>query len=254
MKVAAVIPVRMASTRFPGKPLADILGKTMIEHVYRRAKLSPLLSEVWVATCDRAIAEAVKGFGGQVIMTSDQHVRCTDRVAEAARQIDADYVVNIQGDEPMTHPDMVRLVVEAVVASPDLRCVNLMTRLNRPEDIANPNQVKVVTDQRGFALYMSREVIPTRRFQGDLPGRFKQLGFILFQKDLLLQYVHLSPTELEEAESVDMLRLLEHGYPVKMILSPHETFGVDTPADLIFVQERMKSDPLVGLYSDRSPA
>ena len=243
MKIVGIIPARMAASRFPGKPLASLAGRTMIEHVYRRALRAKHLAEVYLATCDQVIYDAVSCFGGRPLMTADTHVRCTDRVAEAAEAVVADFVVNIQGDEPMIHPDAIDHLCEAALANPDLPCVNLGNVITREEDFRNPNQVKAVCDREGNALYMSRQPVPTTKVWGSTQV-VRQLGMIAFRRDFLRTFSALSPTPLEQAESVDMLRAIEHGYRVRMVLSPHESFGVDTPEDLRVAEGRLARDPL----------
>jgi 3-deoxy-manno-octulosonate cytidylyltransferase (CMP-KDO synthetase) len=243
MKIVGIIPARMAATRFPGKPLATLGGRPMIEHVYRRAERCQHLAEVWLATCDREIYDAVVKFGGRAFMTADTHVRCTDRVAEAARSVEADIVVNIQGDEPLIHPDAIGVLCEAALTEPGLPCLNLGNVIVREEDFLNTNQIKVVCDQIGNAIYMSRQPIPTTKAWGTTRV-IRQLGMVAFRRDFLETFWNLSPTPLEQAESIDMLRAIEHGYPVRMVLSPHESFGVDTPADLRVAEARLARDPL----------
>ena len=243
MKIVGIIPARMAASRFPGKPLASLAGRTMIEHVYRRALRAKHLAEVYLATCDQVIYDAVSCFGGRPLMTADTHVRCTDRVAEAAEAVVADLVVNIQGDEPTIHPDAIDHLCEAALANPDLPCVNLGNVITREEDFRNPNQVKAVCDREGNALYMSRQPVPTTKVWGSTQV-VRQLGMIAFRRDFLRTFSALSPTPLEQAESVDMLRAIEHGYRVRMVLSPHESFGVDTPEDLRVAEGRLARDPL----------
>jgi 3-deoxy-manno-octulosonate cytidylyltransferase (CMP-KDO synthetase) len=241
MKMVGIIPARMAASRFPGKPLAPLAGRPMIEHVYRRAMHSTHLAEVYLATCDREIYEAVEKFGGRAIMTADTHVRCTDRVAEAAQTLAADVVVNIQGDEPLIHPAAIDLLCEAALANPALPCVNLGNVITSEADFRNPNQVKAVCDRAGNALYMSRQPIPTTKAWGTTPV-LRQLGMIAFRRDFLETFWNLPPTPLEQAESIDMLRAIEHGYPVRMVVSEFESFGVDTPDDLRVAEERLAGD------------
>jgi 3-deoxy-manno-octulosonate cytidylyltransferase (CMP-KDO synthetase) len=243
MKIVGIIPARMAASRFPGKPLALLAGRPMIEHVYRRAERCRQLAEVHLATCDRDIFEAVQRFGGKAIMTADTHVRCTDRVAEAAQAVQADVIVNIQGDEPLIHPHAIGQLCEAILADPDLPCVNLCNVITREEDFRNPNQIKAVCDQSGCAIYMSRQPIPTSKQWGQTEV-LRQLGMIAFRKDFLATFAGLKPTPLEQAESVDMLRAIEHGYRVKMVVSGYESFGVDTLADLRVAEERLHTDPI----------
>ncbi|HVN65405.1 MAG TPA: 3-deoxy-manno-octulosonate cytidylyltransferase [Methanomicrobiales archaeon] len=249
MKVVGVIPARMASTRFPGKPLAPILGIPMVEHVYRRSAMSGSLDRVYVATCDDEIARAVEGFGGEAVMTAACHERCTDRVAEAMESREGDIVVIIQGDEPMVRPEMIDQAVAPMLADPALECVNLMAEIRDPRDFHDPNEVKVVCDRQGFALYFSREAIPSEKKYGNPVTGHKQVCIMPFRRDFLFTYTRLPPTPLEIIESVDMLRVLEHGYRVRMVLTGYETCSVDTPGDLEYVGQAMKDDPLVRRYA-----
>jgi 3-deoxy-manno-octulosonate cytidylyltransferase (CMP-KDO synthetase) len=251
MKTIGIIPARMASSRFPGKPLAKICGLSMIEHVYRRARMSRSLSGVYVATCDLEIKRAVEAFGGQAVMTSPKHERGTDRVAEAAKRLSADVVVNIQGDEPLLHPDMIGLAVRPLSQDKTLGCVNLLGDIETDEEFEDRNEIKVVVDKRGCALYMSREPIPTRVRLGKKISRYKQVCVIPFRRKLLFQYTKMAPTPLELAESIDMMRLIENGIRVKMVPSPFKTYSVDTPADLRFVETVMRKDKLLKTYAKR---
>jgi len=249
MKIVAIIPARMDSTRFPGKPLAKILGITMIEHVYRRTAMCLSLDSVYVATCDQEICDVVEEFGGKAIMTAASHQRASDRVAEAAEHLDADIVVMVQGDEPMTMPDMIDLAVSPMLEDSTIQCVNLAKRIESIEEFKNPNTIKLVKDRHGNALYFSREAIPTREIQDfeKLPV-FKQVCIIPFKKNILLEYAALEPTPLEKAESVDMLRLLEHGLDVFIVETKDTTYAVDTNSDLQLVEKLMRCDPLVKEY------
>ena len=249
MKTVAVIPARMGSSRFPGKPLAPILGLPMVEHVYRRTAMSSVVSAAYVATCDTEIYDAVGAFGGRAIMTSPDHQRASDRVAEAASNLEADIIVMVQGDEPMTYPQMIELAVEPLVEDSRVVCSNLVKRIESLNEFLDSNTIKVVTDRTGNALYFSREPIPTRRVLNfeQIPV-YKQVCIIPFRRDFLLEYARLEPTPLEKAESIDMLRLLEHGYKVRLVESDFETHAVDTPADLARVEEMMKADPLTQSY------
>lgn len=233
MRAVGIIPARMRASRFPGKPLALLRGRPMIEHVYRRAASCERLSEVYVATCDREIFDAVLGFGGQAVMTAATHQRGTDRVAEAAEVISthADVVLDIQGDEPLIEPRAIAALCEAMEQHPTAPCVNLANVIAREEDFRNPNQVKVVCGRHGNALYMSRQPIPTAGAWGAIRV-LRQLGMVAFRREFLAMFWRLAPTPLEQAESVDMLRAIEHGYPVRMVVTPYESFGVDTPEDL----------------------
>ena len=250
LKIIAVIPARMGSSRFPGKPLAPILDHPMIAHVYHRTVMCKALSEVYVATCDQEIFDAVSAFGGRPIMTSDLHQRASDRVAEAVEDLAADIIVMVQGDEPMTYPEMIEQAVAPFAeGDADIVCVNLAARINTEAEFADPNTIKVVMDSEGFAVYMSREPIPTRHLQDfkQIPA-FKQVCIIPFTRAGLEAFTRLPPTPLEEAESIDMLRFIEHGYRVKMVETSFTTHAVDTPADLEHVEKLMKTDALVGSY------
>jgi 3-deoxy-manno-octulosonate cytidylyltransferase (CMP-KDO synthetase) len=254
MKIVAIIPARMGSSRFPGKPLAPILGRPMIEHVYRRTILCQTLDDVYVATCDSEIFESVESFGGRAIMTSPSHERASDRVAEAAVDLDCDVVVMIQGDEPMTLPQMIEESLAPFLSNdPEIACVNLTTRITSQKEFEDQNTIKVVMDRAGFALYMSREPIPTRQIQDfeHIPA-FKQVCIIPFTAAALQEFSRLSPTPLEIAESVDMMRFIEHGRKVKMVETSFATHAVDTPADLKFVEGLLRQDTLTQKYINSS--
>jgi 3-deoxy-manno-octulosonate cytidylyltransferase (CMP-KDO synthetase) len=244
MKVLALIPARMGSSRFPGKPMASILGKPMIGHVYARVSQSPLLELTAVATCDREILEYVNSIGGVAVMTGSHHERASDRCAEALLKLEQlnetryDVVVMVQGDEPMTHPNMIAEAVKPMLDDPDLQIVNLLGKINGPEEFEDRNCIKVVCDLRGNALYFSREPIPTRSKIAEIPMG-KQVCVIPFRRDFLLDYTHMEPTPLEIVESVDMMRVLEHGLKVRMVPTSYNSKSVDTPADLASVEQQM---------------
>lgn len=251
MKVAAVIPVRMGSSRFPGKPLTPIKGRSMVEHVYRRVALCPGLDAgVFVATPDPEIARVVESFGGRVIMTSPVHQRASDRVAEAAHHLDADIVVMVQGDEPLVTPEMVELSYQPLLRDDTIFCTNLVKRINSAEEFNDRNTIKVVMDRLGYALYFSREPIPTVHGKDFASIRaYKQVCVIPYPKRFLLEFAQMEPTKLEEAESIDMLRILEHGRRVMMVECTGETHSVDVPADVTVVERLMERDPVMALYS-----
>lgn len=248
MNIISIIPARMGSSRFPGKPMADILGMPMIGHVYKRVKLCKTLSEVYVATCDEEIYNYISSIGGKAIMTSDTHERCSDRCAEAMLKIEenegkkVDIMVMVQGDEPLTYPQMIDEALEPMLKDCDIFITNLMADLKSVEEFENPNEVKVVVDQNNNALYFSREPIPSRK-KGilDVPMK-KQVCIIPFKRDFLLKYNEMEPTPLEIIESVDMMRILENGLKVKMIQTIYKTKAVDTKEDLEQVCEIMKND------------
>jgi 3-deoxy-manno-octulosonate cytidylyltransferase (CMP-KDO synthetase) len=250
LKIIGMIPARMGSTRFPGKPLAPILGRPMIEHVYRRTALCKMLDEVWVATCDREIAEVVAAFDGKVVMTSPSHERASDRIAEAMESREADIVVMVQGDEPMTYPEMIEASLTPFFSDDrQIVCVNLVAPIASEKEFENPNTIKVVMDEDNFAVYMSREPIPTRHQLtfGQIPA-YKQVCIIPFTRDGLRLFTQLPPTPLEKAESIDMLRFIEHGYKVKMVETSLATQAVDTAEDLKLVENLLDNDPLIRTY------
>lgn len=255
MRAIAVIPARMGSSRFPGKPMAPLHGVPMVGHCYFRTRMCVDLDATYVATCDREIFDYVTTVGGEAIMTSPDHERATDRVAEAMVTIEerdgvnADIVVLVQGDEPMVTPEMISQALSPFATEPDVSVVNLMARIASEEEFRDPNEVKVVVDSKGDALYFSREAIPSRaKWDGAVPMR-KQVCIIPFRRESLLEFNRMEPTELERVESVDMMRILEHGGSVRMILTGTECYSVDTPQDLARVEARMAADPLMARYA-----
>lgn len=249
MKTVAIIPARMAATRFPGKPLVDILGLPMIEHVRRRVALNEQLDDVIVATCDEEIRRVVEAGGGKVIMTSNTHERCTDRIAEAAYRVEADIIVNVQGDEPLVMPEMLGEAIAPLLEDESLPSVNLVTRIIDDNEFMDPNAPKVVTNIFGDILYISREPIPSRaKSDSNNFLKLKQLGLIAFKRDFLEIFAGLSPTPLEIVESVDMNRAIEHGYRVRAVITEHAMIGVDLPSDIQRVEDRLVLDPLFEKY------
>jgi len=250
-RLVAVIPARMSSSRFPGKPLAPLLGRPMIEHVLRRAEMCSHLDAVYVATCDEEIKNVVEELGGRVIMTSAAHERATDRVAEAATQIEADIVVMIQGDEPMTTPAMVAAAVIPMLEDPSVACVNLVRQIGSRQDSLDPNTIKVVMNVNHEALYFSRAPIPAIQCTdgNDVPV-FKQICVIPFRTEFLRLFAQWPQTPLERAESIDMLRILEHGERVRLVETTVETHAVDTHEDLNRVETLMRRDPLLCRYGE----
>lgn len=228
----AVIPARYASTRFPGKPLAMLHGKTMIQHVHDRCRESGAFAGVFVATDDSRIVEAVKGFGGRVVMTSQSCRTGTDRVAEVARVLPfTDIIVNVQGDEPLIHGESLRTVVRAF-DDPAVEMASLVRRLDEDER-DNPNVVKVVLAKNGDALYFSREDIPHQRDPNEPPPRrWAHVGLYGYRRETLVRFAHLTPTELEESEKLEQLRAIEYGIKIRCLETPHRGIGVDTPEDL----------------------
>ena len=250
MKAIGIIPARLGSSRFPNKPLKLISGKPMIEHVYKRSRLCKNLSNLYVATCDIEIKNIVESFGGEAIMTSNKHERCTDRIAEAVQDINCDIVVNIQGDEVLVHPDMIsNSVLELQKKDKNYQTVNNVSKIYDINEFRDRNNVKVVFDKNNEALYFSREAIPnninskTSGFFG-----FKQVCIISFTKDYLFRFNSLEQTPLEKSESIDMLRCLENNHIVKIVETDYENWSVDTEEDIIKVEKLITNDPLFGNY------
>jgi len=239
-----MIPARMGSSRFPGKPLALLRGRPMIEHVFVRTARCTLLDDVLIATCDEEIALAASRFGATSIMTSSAHQRATDRIAEACERNPADIIVMVQGDEPMIRPDMVSAAIAPLLESPTIGCVNLAAPIRTEIELRSPNTIKIVISRQGTALYFSREVIPTihgRRFR--LGPWYKQVCIIAFRRDMLRRFASLPVGPLEIEESIDMVRYLENCVPVHIITIDAVTHAVDTPADLELVEFLMADEP-----------
>lgn len=237
MKVLCVIPARYASTRLPGKPLSLIAGKPMIQHVYERACQAKLPEDVVIATDNELVLAAVEAFGGHCMMTSPDHPSGTDRLAEVALQYpDVDVIVNVQGDEPMIPPQVIDNLAAAFTNEPDLSMATMKVVMEE-EDYNNPAAVKVVTDQKGYALYFSRSLMPYPRNKPEGYKVYKHVGIYAYRRDFLLKYAALAPTPLERAESLEQLRALENGYKIKVLESDFKGIGVDTPEDLAAVNE-----------------
>lgn len=252
--IIAIIPARMASSRFPGKPLAKIHGIPMIGHVYFRTRMCPILNDTYIATCDQEIFDYIVSIGGKVVMTADTHERASDRTAEAMLKIESetgyktDIVVMVQGDEPMLTPEMIEQAVSPLLDDSTINVLNLMAKIKTMEEFEDPNEVKVVVDPRSNAIYFSREPIPSRKKGAiDIP-MLKQVCIIPFRRDFLLKFNELESTPLEIIESVDMMRLIEHSYKVRMVFTETRTSSVDTAEDLAKVEKMMANDPLINQY------
>lgn len=238
MKIVGIIPARYNSVRFPGKPLIDILGKPMIQHVYERAAQVALFQQVIVATDDVRIQQAVQHFGGQVQMTSADHQTGTDRLAEVAQSLDADIVVNVQGDEPFIAPEMIEQAIQPLLEDAAVAIGTLKHPITMPEELFNPNVVKVVTDIAQRAIYFSRSPIPhikgkdMRRDPFPTAFFYRHIGLYAYRRDFLLKFITLPHTPLEIAEGLEQLRALEHGYIVEVVETDQESVGVDTPEDV----------------------
>ncbi|HUT52819.1 MAG TPA: 3-deoxy-manno-octulosonate cytidylyltransferase [bacterium] len=251
MKVVAIIPARYASVRFPGKVLAPIAGKPMIQRVWERATQAREVSEVIVATDHERVAEAVAGFGGRVIMTAPDRATGTERVAEAADKIEADVIINVQGDEPIIAPDSLDLVVQPFLDDDTAPVTSLMFPIESFAEYMDPNVVKVICDASDNAIYFSRSPIPHYRDGRELieqwekqgkrpaglkPGPMKHIGVYAYRADFLQALVRMPVSELEEAERLEQLRVLAWGFHIKMVATPHDSISVDVPADVARVE------------------
>jgi len=253
MKIVAVIPARWQSTRLKGKVLLDINGKPMVQHVWERAKRAHHVDDVIVAVDKEKVMKAVESFGGKAVLTSRELSSGTDRLAEVAKNIDADIFINVQADEPLIHPLMIDELAQVFKYEQNLKMATLIKRVHSLEEIINPNVVKVVVDRKGFALYFSRSPIPYVRNESDpsgggspeeevVTGRyFKHIGLYSYTKDFLFTYTSLPKSILEEDEKLEQLRVLEHGYKIKTIETRYDTLGVDTQEDLEKVREMIIS-------------
>jgi 3-deoxy-manno-octulosonate cytidylyltransferase (CMP-KDO synthetase) len=242
MKRVAFIPARYRSTRFEGKPLALIAGRPMIQHVYERATSCQALDEAYVATDDTRIFDCVVGFGGKAIMTGGHHRSGTDRVAEAAdtmRLADHDIVVNIQGDQPIFQPTIIAELIVPLIEDPTLPMSTLMYRIKDERELHNTNHIKVVVDNKGNALYFSRLTIPFYRDRESNTSHYKHLGIYAYRKHFLMTFTKLHYGLLEDAEKLEQLRVLEHGYRIRVIETPFDSTEVDKPEDIKAVEEKL---------------
>jgi 3-deoxy-manno-octulosonate cytidylyltransferase (CMP-KDO synthetase) len=246
-KILGVIPARFASTRFPGKVLAPIAGKTMLQHVYERASLCTYLTSVMIATDDHRVYATARSFGARVRMTRSDHLSGTDRVAEAASAEDAEIVVNIQGDEPLIDPAAIDAAILPLVHEPELVMGTLKKRIEDPREITDPNVVKVATNGAGDALYFSRCPIPFERGKPGSTPYFKHIGLYVYRRDFLLAYSALPVGPLETAERLEQLRALENGFRIRVVETEYESLGVDTPEDLERVARLFDASILQGM-------
>lgn len=247
MNILAIIPSRYASTRLPAKPLADICGKPMVQHVVEQAKRSTLITEVIVATDDERIAAAVRAFGGNAVMTPEEIQSGSDRIALVAKERNADIVVNIQGDEPLIDPLLIDQTIRALIDDPNAMVGTAVKKTTAHQDVFNPNVVKVAMDVNGYARYFSRSPIPYVRdahkdedwFKGTV--FYKHFGIYVYRASFLQLYTTLPQTPLEIAEKLEQLRILEHGYTIKCVVTDYESHPVDTPEDLLKVIHLLQS-------------
>ena len=251
MKTLCVIPARYASTRLPGKPLADIAGKPMICRVYERAVQAKSLAGVLAAVDDQRVYDAVVQNGGQAMMTSPDHPTGTDRLAEvAAAYPDMDLIINVQGDEPLIDPELIDELAAVFDEDPQLQMATVKTPMSTQAEMQNPNNVKVVTDKKGYALYFSRSLLPYPRVPHGRPV-YKHIGIYAYKRDFLLRYAQMEPTPLEQTESLEQLRALENGYRIRVIETDRRFVGVDTPEDLAEVNGIFKKRVFSGLEAMR---
>ena len=246
-KILGVIPARFASTRFPGKVLAHIAGKTMLQHVYERASLSAYLTSTLIATDDDRVYSAARSFGARVRMTRSDHLSGTDRAAEVASAENAEIIVNIQGDEPLIDPAAIDAAILPLVHEPELVMGTLKKRIEDPREITDPNVVKVVTNGAGDAIYFSRCPIPFEREKLGSTPYFKHIGLYVYQREFLLGYSALPVGPLETAERLEQLRALENGYRIRVVETEYESLGVDTPEDLQRVSRLFDASILQGM-------
>jgi len=255
MNTIGIIPCRMASTRFPGKPLVKILNMPMTGHIYKRSKMAKKLTDLYVATCDKEIFDYVESIGGKAIMTADTHERATERVGEAIDKIEAktgekaDIVVMIQGDEPMIHPDTVDAMIEPFLADENVQTVNLTNKIGSDEEYNKKDIVKLIYDQMGRIVWFFRQPSPfwadkVRELPIDI-----QTGIIAFRGQALTTFNNLATTPFEKVNSVDMSRFIEHGHVIHTVSSDKRLYSVDTPEDLQVVEEKMKEDDLISQYA-----
>ena len=246
-KILGVIPARFGSTRFPGKVLALLSSKTVLQHVYERACQSHYLSSTIIATDDERVCQAARSFGAPVRMTRADHLSGTDRVAEVASAEDAAVVVNIQGDEPLIDPAAIDAAILPVVHDAGVVMATLKKKIEDPREIDDPNLVKVVANHAGDAIYFSRCAIPYARERGG--AWFKHIGLYVYRRDFLLGYSRLPVGPLERAERLEQLRALENGYPIRVIETDYESLGVDTPEDLERVSRLFEASMMPGVKS-----
>jgi len=254
METIAIIPARMDSSRFPGKPMSEIHGIPMIGHCYYRTKMCKDLQDVYVATCDDEIYNYIESIGGNAIMTLSTHERATDRTAEAMIKVEEmtgnklDIVVMVQGDEPMITPDMITNALIPFTNDDAVNVVNLMAKMESTAEFEDPNEVKVVVDKQSNAIYFSRESIPSRKKGFDNVPMLKQVCVNPFKRDYLLKFNKMEETNLERIESIDMLRIIENGEKVHMVMNEIDTYSVDTKSDRDNVENKMIGDHLLSKY------
>jgi len=249
-RIIGVIPARYGASRFPGKILATIAGKSMIQRVYEQSQKASLINRLYVAVDDPRVLEHVQQFGGNAVLTATHHQSGTDRIAEVVAQMDCDIVVNVQGDQPLIDPEMIDLAIQPMITDESIPMSTIKARIRRPEDLNNPNKVKVVVDANDFALYFSRSLVPFPRDQKENIEAFEHLGLYVYRRDFLLEYSRWPQSHLEKIEMLEQLRVMERGYKIKVIevsqhLSEISGFHVDTPEDLAKLGQLMAAKGIV---------
>ena len=237
MKIIGVIPARYKSSRFPGKPLVDICGKPMIYWVYQQAGKVKEFDKVYIATDDERIREACEQYNMDVIMTSDKHQTGSDRVAEVATKVEGDLFVNVQGDEPVINPEMIRQVISIFLEDAEVYFGSLKKEITDPEEIKAASTVKVVTDDNGDAMYFSRSITPSNIKDGKLARVFRHVGIYAYKRDFLLKFTNMEQTELELGEGIEPLRAMQHGYKIRLKETEYSSIGVDYPEHVALVEK-----------------
>ncbi len=237
MKIIGVIPARYKSSRFPGKPLVDICGKPMIYWVYQQAGKVKEFDKVYIATDDERIREACEQYNMDVIMTSDKHQTGSDRVAEVATKVEGDLFVNVQGDEPVINPEMIRQVISIFLEDSEVYFGSLKKEITDPEEIKAASTVKVVTDDNGDAMYFSRSIIPSNIKDGKLARVFRHVGIYAYKRDFLLKFTNMEQTELELGEGIEPLRAMQRGYKIRLKETEYSSIGVDYPEHVALVEK-----------------
>ncbi|WP_314236490.1 3-deoxy-manno-octulosonate cytidylyltransferase [Capnocytophaga sputigena] len=241
MKIIAMIPARYGATRFPAKLMQDLCGNPVIVHTYQRVADTNLFDQVYVVTDDDRIENAIREVGGKVIRSQKEHNSGSDRLAEASKDLEVDIIVNVQGDEPFTDKENLQKVIDIFANDPqkNIAVASLMERITHPDDIANPNNVKVVVNKFNEALYFSRSVIPFPRDTNTKVPYYKHIGIYAYRKDALQQFTQLPPSLLEETEKLEQLRYLENGFKIRLAVTDIPTIGIDTPEDLEKARQRL---------------
>lgn len=239
MKVICVIPARFGSTRFEGKPLVEICGKSMIQRVYEQVQKARLIEDVYIATDDDRIRHTSESFGAKVIMTSRNHTCGTDRIAEAVLKIEGDIIINVQGDEPLIEPGALDIVIKPILEDPNISMATLITHIKDKHEYHDPNIAKVIKDKNNFMLYCSRSLIPYSR-DGDITEVFKQIGVYAYRRDFLFTFAKMEPTPYETVEKLEQLRALENGYKIKLVETTYNSLGVDVSTDVARVERVLR--------------